>query len=66
MAVTDAETLSAMETAFRTPKLVLEPAGAASIAGLLRHRDQFAGQTVAVIFAGDNVDPEVFCKALQG
>ena len=63
--VSDAEVLSAMALAFRALKLVLEPAGAAPLAALLRDRAQFKGQTVAVICSGGNVDPDIFCKALQ-
>lgn len=65
LAVSDDEVLSAMALAFRVLKLVLEPAGAAPLAALLRNRGQFAGQTVAVICSGGNVDPDVFCKALR-
>jgi threonine dehydratase len=66
LGVTDHEVLAAMALSFRVLKLVLEPAGAATLAALLRYKDRFAGQTVAVICSGGNVDPDVYVRALQG
>jgi len=65
LAAADEDVLAAMALAFRVLKLVLEPAGAAPLAALLRHPARFAGQTVAVVCSGGNVDPDVFCKALD-
>jgi len=65
LSVNDADALAAMALAFRTLKLVLEPAGAAALAAVLRHKAQFSGQTVALIGSGGNVDPAVFCRAIQ-
>lgn len=65
LTVTDDEVRSAMALAFRVLKLVLEPAGAATLAALLRNRERFAGRTVALVCSGGNVDTDVFVQALQ-
>jgi len=65
LAVEDAQALRAMALAFRTVKLVLEPAGAAALAAVLQHGARFAGKTVAIIGSGGNVDPAIFVRALQ-
>jgi len=65
LAVSDAQTLRAMALAFRTVKLVLEPAGAAALAAVLQHPAQFQGRTVAVVCSGANVDSRTFVQALQ-
>ncbi|HVY06950.1 MAG TPA: threonine ammonia-lyase [Burkholderiales bacterium] len=38
-------------------KTVVEGAGAAGLAALLRHRDKFAGRKVGVVLSGGNIDP---------
>lgn len=63
--VTDREALAAMALAFRTLKLVLEPAGAAPLAAMLRLGEELRGQTIAVVVSGGNVDPDLFVRALQ-
>jgi len=65
LAVSDHQALRAMALAFRTVKLVLEPAGAAALAAVLQHGSQFQGQTVALVCSGGNVDPAMFVQALQ-
>ena len=37
--------------------VVLEPAGAAGLAALLDHREQFQGRLVATVLTGGNVSP---------
>lgn len=64
LAVTDAEALAAMEAAFRCLKLVVEPGGAASLAAVLARKADFAGQSVALIASGGNVDHAVYARAL--
>lgn len=64
LTVTDNEALTAMAMAFRFLKIVLEPGGAAALAATLSMRERFAGQTVAVIGTGGNVDATVFARAL--
>ncbi|SOY93343.1 Threonine dehydratase catabolic [Cupriavidus taiwanensis] len=65
LSVSDDEVLDAMAVAFRYLKLVLEPAGAATLAAVLRRKADFEGKTVAVICSGGNVDPSVFMRALH-
>jgi len=50
LAVSDHQALRAMALAFRTVKLVLEPAGAAALAAVLQHGAQFQGKTVALVW----------------
>lgn len=63
--VADEEALSAVSLAFRYLKIVVEPAGAASLAALLRNKSEFSGKTVVVVCSGGNVDPAVFVRALS-
>jgi len=62
--VTDDEALHAMRAAFEHLKIVLEPAGAAALAAVQRHRQAFRDQTVVVVASGGNVDAAVFQRAL--
>lgn len=64
LSVDDEEALDAMAVAFRTLKLVLEPAGAASLAAVLARKADFGGKTVVLVASGGNVDPGVFQQAL--
>ncbi len=53
------ETLvEAMRLAHHELGLVLEPSGAAGLAGLLAHRERFRGQLVATVLTGSNVTAE--------
>ncbi|GAB3129370.1 threonine ammonia-lyase [Novispirillum itersonii] len=65
LAVSEDQVRYAMSVAFRTLKLVLEPAGAASLAAVLANPGLFAGQRVGLVASGGNVDPDVFIGALQ-
>ncbi|PZQ00023.1 MAG: pyridoxal-5'-phosphate-dependent protein [Variovorax paradoxus] len=65
LSVSDDEVLHAMAAAFRTLKLVLEPAGAASLAAVLAQKTALQGKTVVLVASGGNVDPEVFRQALD-
>ncbi len=38
-------------------KTVVEGAGAAGLAALIRHRDRFAGRNVGLVLSGGNIDP---------
>ena len=61
--VNDDQIRDAMRLLFRSAKLVVEPAGAASLAALmypLRHR--LDGKTVGIVVCGANIDPESFAK----
>jgi threonine dehydratase len=56
--VTDEEILEALAVILERTKLLVEPAGAAAVAALLRHKiPQVAGKKVLAILSGGNVDP---------
>jgi len=56
--VEDAALIGAMQCAHAELGLVLEPSGAAGLAALNVHRDQFVGETVATVLTGGNLGPE--------
>lgn len=55
--VPDSTLITAMRRAHKELGLVLEPAGAAGLAALLDHREQFRGRLVATVLTGGNVSP---------
>jgi threonine dehydratase len=55
--VPDSSLIAAMRLAHQQLGLVLEPAGAAGLAALLDHREQFGGRLVATVLTGGNVSP---------
>lgn len=64
IAVSDDEALHAMAFAFKYLRIVLEPGGAAALAGVLTGKITTKGQSIAVTASGGNVDPETFARAL--
>ena len=46
-------------------KTVVEGAGAAPLAALLRNRERFAGRQVAIVLGGGNIDPLVLGEIIQ-
>ena len=54
--VDDAALADAIRMLLRTTHNLAEGAGAAGLAGLVQLRDQLAGQTVAVVLSGSNID----------
>ncbi|MEJ6849257.1 threonine ammonia-lyase [Sinorhizobium fredii] len=65
LGVTQEEALHAMAIAFASLKLVMEPAGAASLGAVLARKTPFAGCNVLVVASGGNVDADVFGRALD-
>lgn len=65
-AVSDAEALAAIATAFADLKIVAEPGGAVALAAVLQGRLDPAGETVVAVISGGNVDAETFRAALAG
>jgi threonine dehydratase len=53
-----------MAAAFARLKLVVEPGGAAALAAVLFHGDEFEGDAVVCTASGGNVDPALFEAAL--
>jgi threonine dehydratase len=65
--VTDDQLRDAMRLLFSSAKLAVEPAGAASTAGLLGPlRDRLAGKRVALLVSGTNIDAESYARHLTG
>jgi threonine dehydratase len=64
VAVDDDEVFGAMALAYRTLGLVLEPGGAAALAGVLAGTAETADRVTIVIASGGNVDPGMFARAL--
>lgn len=65
LVVTDDEALAAIKFAYEELKMVVEPGGAVALAGVLKHGKEWAGETVALVLSGGNVDPEVFVRAIN-
>ncbi|WP_127903999.1 threonine ammonia-lyase [Solirhodobacter olei] len=63
--VTDDEALHAMALAFLRLKIVVEPGGAVALAAALFHPEQVEGAAVIAVTSGGNVDPAMFCTALE-
>jgi threonine dehydratase len=57
LTVEETEIEEAMAVGARECRLVLEPSGATSLAGLLRHADELPGGPVVAVLSGGNVDP---------
>jgi peptide deformylase len=55
--VEDADLIEAMQLVHQHLGLVVEPAGVAGLAAAMRHRADFAGQTVGIPLCGGNVSP---------
>ena len=66
VSVTDDEIAEAMRIYYRTTHNLAEGAGAAPLAALLQERKRMAGERVAVILCGGNVDSDVFSTVLSG
>ena len=62
--VSEGEIVSAMRWLWSRAKLVVEPSGAVSLAGLLQASDEFRGGRVGVILSGGNVDLASACALL--
>lgn len=63
LAISDDLVLDAMAQAFLKLKIVLEPGGAIALAAALT--GHFAGQSIAIVASGGNVDPALFAQALN-
>jgi threonine dehydratase len=64
--VSEAQVGAAMRTMFTDTHNVVEGAGAASLAGVLKERERLQGKKVAIVATGGNVDHDVFARVLQG
>lgn len=64
--VTDDEIAAAMRAYFDDTHQVVEGAGAAPLAALMKERDRMAGKTVALILTGGNIERARFLEVLAG
>ncbi|MCG6859289.1 MAG: threonine/serine dehydratase [Salaquimonas sp.] len=65
LVVSDEEAFAAMRFAFNELKLVLEPGGAVALAALLAAGRRFAGETIACVLSGGNVDPGAYARIIE-
>jgi threonine dehydratase len=62
----DAEIAEALRLVLSTTHSLVEGAGAAGLAGLLKLRQALAGRTVAIVLSGANIDRETLKRVLTG
>lgn len=62
--VTEQEILDAMRILWERMKLVVEPSGAVSLAGVFKMKEALKGKRVGVIISGGNVDVSTFFESL--
>ncbi len=62
--VSEAELAEALRLAHRATHTLVEGAGAAGLAGLLKLRETLAGKTVGIVFSGANIDRETLRRVL--
>ena len=63
--VSDAEIADALRLLLRTTHTMVEGAGAGGLAGVLKLRDRLAGQRVAIIASGGNIDEATLLRILR-
>lgn len=64
VSVTDAEVETAIATAFHYFRLVVEPGGAAALAGVLSGKVPCAGRTVIAVASGGNIDASLYASII--
>lgn len=64
--VTDDEVAEAVRVLFRATHNVMEGAGAAALAALLKERHQVRSRNVAIVATGANIDTSLFVDVLSG
>jgi threonine dehydratase len=63
---TDAEIAAAVRLVLSTTHTLVEGAGAAGLAGLLKLREVLAGRRVGLVLSGANIDRETLARVLTG
>jgi len=63
--VSEAEIADGLRLALRATHNLVEGAGAAGLAGLLKLRDVLAGKTVGIVFSGANIDSATLRRVLN-
>ena len=64
--VTEAELAEAVRQALRTTHNLVEGAGAAGLAGLMRLRQRLAGKKVGIVLSGGNIDADTLRRIMSG
>jgi threonine dehydratase len=64
--VPDAEIAEALRLLLKTTHTLVEGAGAAGMAGLMRLRERLAGRTVGIVLSGGNIDRGTLERVLGG
>jgi len=64
--VTDAEIAEALRVLLTTTHNLVEGAGAAGLAGVLKLREELAGKRVGIILSGGNIDAETLRRVMTG
>lgn len=65
IAVSEAEIAEAIRILLRTTHTLVEGAGAAGLAGLLRLQRKLAGRSVAIVLSGGNIDAETLRRVVN-
>jgi threonine dehydratase len=66
VSVTDAEIAQALRLLLGTTHTLVEGAGAAGLAGVLKLGDRLAGASVGIILSGGNIDADTLRRVLNG
>ncbi|MEO9944678.1 MAG: threonine/serine dehydratase [Paraglaciecola sp.] len=64
LSVSDDEVRAAMNYAFSTLKIVVEPGGVVALAALLSGKIDAKGKTIGLVISGGNVDPSLFSEVI--
>jgi threonine dehydratase len=64
--VTEAEIAEALRTLLRTTHSLVEGAGAAGFAGLMKLRDEIGPCRVGIILSGGNIDSQTLRRVVNG
>ena len=62
--VSEAEIRAAIRAYYTDTHNIAEGAGAAALAAAIKERDRVAGQRIAVVLSGGNIDRDLFCAVL--
>ena len=62
----EAQLAEAVRLLMRTTHSLVEGAGAAGLAGLIKLRERIAGQAVAIVLTGGNIDEATLKRVLTG
>ncbi len=65
LVISDEEAMDAVRYAYEELKLVAEPGGAAALAALLKAEKTWAGETIAIVISGGNIDPSTFADIVN-